>query len=82
MSIIEEKIKHLPRVKIDFDQSCVIEIQKDNLKLSEIVISIQSIDYTPGTGKSKVKIHAWNPHTQVEYNTTLVLNELTLNNEC
>jgi len=74
MSSIDEKIKNLPRVKINFDQDCVIEIQKDGIKLSEIVISIQSIDYNIGTEESKVKIHAWNPKKQIEYNNYCLLN--------
>lgn len=59
MSSIKDKMKVLPRIKLDTDKNrqVVIEISHGNILVCEKIVSLDSIQsWNPTTGKSKVVI--------------------------
>lgn len=61
MSSIKQKMTILPSLEIDFEQEFVLKIKKNNKVLSELLISVKSLDFQLNSGKSEVYLIVENP---------------------
>jgi len=64
MGSIDERLEHMPRIKIDFSESFVVEINNNGIKMAEIICFIEALSYNTKDGSSEVKFSVYNPHAK------------------
>ena len=70
MGSLKERMKTLPRIKVECTSEFVAEVQKEGIKIAEVVIFIEEIQLNASTGESTVKINAYTPGTSLKRTIT------------
>ena len=59
---IKESMKTMPRVIHDIKESVVLETHHNGIKVSEIIVYLESLEYNIAKGTSKVIASIFNPN--------------------
>ena len=62
MNSIKEKMKHMPRITIDAENSFVVEVKREGITIAEVICSVQEIKFNILKQESKCKLSVYNPH--------------------
>jgi len=61
MDSLKEKMKTMPRVKVEATEQFVYEITNNGVTVAELIICLQEISFSPSIGNSNCKIVCYNP---------------------
>jgi hypothetical protein len=62
MNSLKERMSTLKRISIQSDEEFVVEVSHKGVVMSELIVSVNELEYQASTGKSRVKVHFFNPN--------------------
>jgi hypothetical protein len=61
MNSIEEKIKLLPRIRVDAKQEFVVETSIDGVTICECIVQVKQLSFNVVQGTTKIILSVYNP---------------------
>ena len=60
---LQEKMKTMPRVKVEAGNQVVIETVKDGVLICEIICYVEQISYNMQDGSSEIELNCFDPNS-------------------